>query len=1327
LFKNNKIKIINTNIKTGNMTVKYTDFISVYPDQNDPNIQNLITAKKEFNELESHISEPIPKKGEFYPHQDLTARLIDNGGDTIIIHDTGTGKTCTFIDFAEMVKNSNGIYDKVYVAEKGPSTINDFKNQIICKCTNGIYETDIIRNAKDDTRRKSNITRSIGTWYNVTTYGGLAKMVTKRNLTDQQIIDEFSGSIFFIDEAHNLRNDGGETKSKDLRQIYDVLHRIFHVAKRIKVIIATATPMINDVNEIPRLMNLILPMNNQMPENWDYRMVTKEQMEPFFRGKVTFVRGLDTGAVPVYQGETLDAVYKMIVPDDEKILEEGWNERVGEDNENKEDDSFFNKLSYDEKMSKIKSIKQPLPPSITKTIKSKIIVYPTLMSKHQKIGYLNAMNRQKNISDGSIGNNKKNKTQFRMAERQASCAVFPDGSYGGMFPRQYKEQNESHSNSGLGKYIKSSAIDVYETIPSFLEQISSLEGIYDLSCKFYSIIKLVMEENGASFVFSELLTGGGVILLGQCFEAMGFERYNDSRSAFIAQSMNDIPISICDSGSGTHKIRPEIIKKPRFALLTSENSSKGDNIRELFNSDENVNGDYIKVIIGSQVARDGINLSHILSGHLAGGGWHPSGMYQALSRFLRATSHEYILSVKREKKYNKLILLGFSHEEAELEANKEKIEVKIYKHAAIYEETHDVNIDELDKDELVMAIHKIIEEDAKIELDNQQYERMIEIGDNDEELANLDKLVKDREEEINKELIEIDANLNEQSEEELRNILREKGKETVELTHGTKQSIDLELYEYSEKKDLHIKRVMRMLQQIAVDAKIHYNRNIRENDIDGSPVCNYDLCKYIDRPLPVKIDYSTYDIKYSDKIVDQCIGDLIILLRKRGSITFKELKEKWFLPESQDYYPAIEPKKFGYREKIIYMAIDKILLEKRQLYDKYGFTCYLYVDNNNIYTQREFPVDINVKGQPELSIYGEEMIGVSTISFEQLVILQQSGNQITIIEEMMELEYPMSREGVPNNENLDLVKFNIGLDKLLIESKIKLLENAINDSINNVTPSIFSEAIIARFTSYIFQFPEPWEDIENTTENLKLKGLNSGRKAKITTKPKPNIKFIGSSENNTINRITGEEVENIFVHTLYGSKPKLTEYGNIARSTSTNERIRIYKASEGLGWRDANDYEFPAYKNMIDLLINKQREEFDLHNIYGILSKEGNFHIRDKTNETLVYTAKGEISKRSKNYGRNCSAWSKPKLVDLLWVEKIYPEHIRNTLVPSKELIINNLYGHGYNNDKSLMEKFPIERLEFLYKWYNSKYTQIINICKYLQEYFEMNGRLQIL
>src|SRR5207302_5185288 len=73
--------------------VNLTDLLVSYPSVDTPQLQTLVTAKREFNLLASSPNEPLPPKGQFLKHQQLTLRYMRAYDQLMIISETGTGKT----------------------------------------------------------------------------------------------------------------------------------------------------------------------------------------------------------------------------------------------------------------------------------------------------------------------------------------------------------------------------------------------------------------------------------------------------------------------------------------------------------------------------------------------------------------------------------------------------------------------------------------------------------------------------------------------------------------------------------------------------------------------------------------------------------------------------------------------------------------------------------------------------------------------------------------------------------------------------------------------------------------------------------------------------------------------------------------------------------------------------------------------------------------------------------------------------------------------------------------------------------------------------------
>jgi hypothetical protein len=607
------------------MEFKFEDFIPVYPQQDDEDIQYKLGTKAEFLEVKSIYNEASPSLGNLYKHQEAFKRYLIQYDRMLNIHSVGTGKTCALVAVVEYMKK-NPYFKKAYVLEKGDNTKEEFKKQIATKCTKDVYLSDKYKEAKDEVQKRSALTRAVGETYKIMSYGDLVNEVKRNGTSPEDIEKNYSGCIFIVDEAHNLLESSekvnkktGDTidqdpdeLQKDPKDKYNILWKLFHNVKRSKVILATATPMINEVKEIAKIMNLILPIDQQMPIDWDYDKVTLQQLEPFFRGRVSYVRSLDTGVIEEFQGNFLNTEYQIEFADEDQEVP-------------------FVAAIKDLEGNEIISPKRPDVKTSIKTYKSQNIIFPLLMSPFQKEGYIKSIQEEKG----------KKSSAFRQDERQASCLVFPDGSFGGQFDSDVKLFNKA------GKYIEKVGKD-YKITNEFRRNFRTLDDVRKYSVKYAFILEKELEavrrrESGEivgnAFCYNEFKTGSGLIVLSKLLEEVaGFEKFNESSSVFYKDRF------------GNRSIRRDFEKKPRYGIITSGMENvEIDSLLEIFKSKENYNGDYCQLIIGSESARDGINLANVLRGYLTVAGWNQSGTVQALGRFVRATSHDIILEEIKKK------------------------------------------------------------------------------------------------------------------------------------------------------------------------------------------------------------------------------------------------------------------------------------------------------------------------------------------------------------------------------------------------------------------------------------------------------------------------------------------------------------------------------------------------------------------------------------------------------------------------------------------------------------------------------------------------------
>jgi len=289
-------------------------FFSIYPDPKTLSGAQALTHLPEFTDYITHKRQSKP--GEIIPlHHQIIIRRLMSGYNTIdsllLIHEMGTGKTCTAIYCIEQLFADNqGLFglgigpgcDKALILVKNKSLVLNFKEEL-SKCGLGQHNH----------------------LYQFMTFDIFAKKM--QTLTDSRIVSQYENTFIVIDEVHNLNN-------LEEGYIYIQIHRFIHLLQRKKVLLLTGTPIRDKPEEIANLLNLILPADHQMPIGDEFNNTffanTKQyrQMKNVQRfksyinpskagGDNPYVSYLETniGDIPkIDMGEHLDLKYLKVVP-----------------------------------------------------------------------------------------------------------------------------------------------------------------------------------------------------------------------------------------------------------------------------------------------------------------------------------------------------------------------------------------------------------------------------------------------------------------------------------------------------------------------------------------------------------------------------------------------------------------------------------------------------------------------------------------------------------------------------------------------------------------------------------------------------------------------------------------------------------------------------------------------------------------------------------------------------------------------------------------------------------------------------------------------------
>ena len=199
--------------------------------------------------------------------------------------------------------------------------------------------------------------------------------------------------------------------------------------------------------------------------------------------------------------------------------------------------------------------------------------------------------------------------------REANLFVFPDGTYGSEGYKKYTKTRKTADN----KTITTISEDLFTPYKDANNPEEKLEILSRYSIKYATCIKMLLEKEGNHFVYMDFVEGSGAIIFAKLLEKFGFHQFKKGQKG----------------GKNT------------FALLTSKTSVNINKVLSVFNSDENVLGNKIKIIIGTKIVSEGFTFKNVQNVHILTPHWNFSETDQAIARAFRFSSHRAL------EEYNK--------------------------------------------------------------------------------------------------------------------------------------------------------------------------------------------------------------------------------------------------------------------------------------------------------------------------------------------------------------------------------------------------------------------------------------------------------------------------------------------------------------------------------------------------------------------------------------------------------------------------------------------------------------------------------------------------
>lgn len=675
-----------------------------YPDrEEDEDYNRLIMSKKEYL---MHSVQNQQQHSIFFNHQRLSQIHMASHGPNrtlLLFKDPGIGKTCDAIGLAEsrnewlgqLLGDKDPTFAKLKVGKalvvsQNKATQNDtIKSDIMNTCTAGAYLTEALRKNEyqDEARRLGSETTSIQKNYELDFHEAFAGKVAQ--MTPETIAQRYSFRVIIIDEVHNFRSKSkveidpvtGQRRVVFRKDMTQSLMKFINNIYGCLIVIISATPTVDNINEFPSIINFILPRDEQIdPEEFkqisriedliELRRVMEAYLVPRLRGRVSRMKASEQ-------------IKKTVVRTNQALVgrpllryskTELWLSILSNNNAEYIDYTYLIE-AYRKSMGSSNIYKQEIyastmvwpggivSPDTKQYIKLEGVDYrfttmfeqdffaSVRMSRTYLIGQL-----QKELQLLSLRQQAapSEDLQFQIEVKQANLDVLIERSQRFSLPDIQPFDANNDSDLQILLYTIRSRYS-----PVFADTIQQIIGIeaYNPVSKSYEYIATARTNSFSTqgfspddrdnrecvYIFNEYKRHG-IIPLCLFLEYFGYTPF--PHGSFVDKNGD---------------IVPQLSRGKRYALLYSTDDEREKNVTiidqnkkkppmsdkrirkilEIANHPENRYGHYLKVVAGTRVTAQGINFKNIRQAHMTSRGWNEGQDIQAEGRVDRpGGSHE---------------------------------------------------------------------------------------------------------------------------------------------------------------------------------------------------------------------------------------------------------------------------------------------------------------------------------------------------------------------------------------------------------------------------------------------------------------------------------------------------------------------------------------------------------------------------------------------------------------------------------------------------------------------------------------------------------------
>ena len=623
-----------------------------YPDYDDPEFYKKIYLKKEFyqniyedpfmgmdDDIIDKMKEICPsnkedKEGQVFKllsYQIFLKNYLNintpyNG--ILLFHGLGSGKSCSAIAIAETYKKTfSSNFKKILILVSGQAINDNFRKEVhdirlgYNQCTFSEYIN--YYNNDTDTLKITKSTTLINKYYDIDHYQRFANRFN--NMYEEKMKEypnnkemalkkfhewirlNFSNRVVIIDEVHNLRLEDTKESSKEknsnkIRRFkrYDAVKLMVKYGENIKLILLSGTPMYHEPEEILSLLDLLLINDNYKPILGKHKknkffeknnLINPKRLEELAKGYISFIRKenpltFPKRLYPEYAVSVSDFIYKKF--------------------------NILNKFKIEEE--------------------SRTLIIPCEMTNTQKNSYI--------------------KYLYSDPNKITEMGLFDSENY----PLFDSKKRLREDNFQIQNNLKEMSTKIYELIKNIKEnKTKGLIFIYSNFIKYGIIpIAIALLENGVSLNGIQMKNNKYNNNLKKIAET-GLDttnkirlppKYTTTKNYIMAD--NPICYYCCNTQSECTK-KEHAFYPMKFDIIAGATDFK-EEIRSIFNGvkieingkkmqGKNLDGRRLKILLGSSVLREGINLKNVREIHIMEPWHNKSRVEQVVGRGLRYCSH----------------------------------------------------------------------------------------------------------------------------------------------------------------------------------------------------------------------------------------------------------------------------------------------------------------------------------------------------------------------------------------------------------------------------------------------------------------------------------------------------------------------------------------------------------------------------------------------------------------------------------------------------------------------------------------------------------------